>query len=144
MAIFGMGSKWGDNELTESFFEREKITIGWNEGNGNDVHYLLASIKIGDLIYIKSNRPGSRDLKIKGIGIVNENFIEYLKNNGISAKNFIEADSLTISVRWIHKQEFLIEIPKEMGKLTNIRATTLYEEYLPFVQKKIIEKLFPE
>ena len=36
----------------------------------------------------------------------------------------------------------LINIPENIGRLTNIRAATAYEEYLPFVQNKIVKKIF--
>ena len=45
-------------------------------------------------------------------------------------------------VKWIVKDEFHITIPENEGKLTNIRAATVYEEYLPYVQNKIIDYLF--
>ena len=50
--------------------------------------------------------------------------------------------SFFIKVKWIIKEEFIINIPENVGRLTNIRAATVYEEYLPFVQNKIVEKIF--
>lgn len=141
MAIFGIGSKWGNEEVKDLFFKDNKISIGWNDENASDVYYLLASMKIGDIVYLKSNRPGSRTVKVKGICIIMENFIEYLKNNDIDKIDFWNWESMSLKVKWLNKKEFDIKIPENTGKLTNIRAATLYEEYLPFVQKEIIEKM---
>lgn len=49
---------------------------------------------------------------------------------------------LYVNVRWIFKESFEIEIPKNEGRLTNIRAATMYEECLPLVQTRILEKIF--
>lgn len=49
---------------------------------------------------------------------------------------------LYVNVRWISKESFKIEIPENQGRLTNIRAATMYEECLPLVQTKILEKIF--
>ena len=55
------------------------------------IYEAVSLLKVGDILYLKANQPGSR---------TNE------------------------------------------GKLTNIRAATFYEENLPFVQTRILEKLF--
>ncbi len=34
-----------------------------------------------------------------------------------------------------------INIPEEEGKLTNVRAAKIYEEYLPLVQQAIIDRV---
>ena len=39
-------------------------------------------------------------------------------------------------------EKFTVKIPEDEGKLTNIRPATFYEEYLPFVQKQILNKIF--
>ena len=142
LAIFGFGSNWGGEEVKETFFDEEKIIIGWNDETAVDVYSLVSSLKIGDIIYLKSNQPGSRTVKVKGIGIITRNFIECIKNNDYSSTDFTDWNSFFIKVKWLIKEEFIINIPENIGRLTNIRAATAYEEYLPFVQNKIIEKLF--
>ncbi|EKM31862.1 hypothetical protein VCHENC02_2541 [Vibrio harveyi] len=32
-------------------------------------------------------------------------------------------------------------MPEDEGKLTNVRPATFYEEYLPYVQEKIVNEL---
>jgi len=50
-------------------------------------------------------------------------------------------NNFPLPVEWIVKEEFFITITKTIGKLTNIRAATLYEEFLPYVQNEILNKI---
>lgn len=140
MAIFGAGSLWDNNEMKESFFKDENFVIGWNISDANDLYSLISTVKIGDLIYLKSNKPGSLDIKVKGVGIVKDSLLGVLfeneENLSLRKKNF------ELPVKWLNIEEFIISIPQGIGKLTNVRAATLYEECLPFVQKAIITKIF--
>ena len=138
MAIYGVGSKWNDKELAPTFFNEKTFTLGWDEENAEDLYSFLASLKAGDILYLKANRPGSRTIRVKGIGFIRENFISSFcgKKEDIS-----DYQSFSLPVVWIVQEEFLINIPQSVGRLTNIRAATAYEEYLPMVQKIIIEKI---
>ncbi|MGK4568144.1 hypothetical protein [Flavobacterium sp. 3HN19-14] len=140
MAIFGAGSKWEDDEMKDDFFKDENFVIGWNIKDAEDLYSLVSSMKIGDIIYLKANRPGSFDLRIKGIGVVKDSLLNVLfeKEENLSLRK----NNFELPVKWIYQTEFKISIPQNIGKLTNIRAATLYEEYLPFVQKEILEKMF--
>ncbi len=137
MAIFGAGSNWDGDEIKDDFFKNENYVIGWNISEAQDLYSIISSIKVGDIIYLKANRPGSFDVRIKGVGIVRSSLISVLFEKGenlmSTRKNF------ELPVKWIHKEEFIISIPQKLGKLTNVRAATLYEEFLPYVQHKIIE-----
>lgn len=53
----------------------------------------------------------------------------------------LDRNALTIKVKWVYKNEFHIDIPQGDGKLTNVRAATFFEEYLPFVQQEILNRL---
>lgn len=139
MAIFGVGSNWEDGEHKEDFFKEHKFILGWNEKNAKDLYALIASLKVGDILYIKSNQPGSRTIKVKGVGIVKKNFISCIIDNGKS--NTSDWRGLFVEVEWLHKDEFEINIPDGEGKLTCFRSATSYEEYLPFVQSEIIKKI---
>jgi hypothetical protein len=142
MAIFGAGSKWDEDEMKDEFFKNENFVIGWNIKNAEDLYSQISSIKIGDIIYLKANRPGSLDIRVKGIGIVKNSFIGVLfeKQQTLSStKKHFE-----LPVKWIYKTEFHINIPKDTGKLTNVRAATLYEEYLPYAQNQILDKIFSQ
>jgi hypothetical protein len=140
MAIYGAGSNWEGNEVKNNFYTDENYVIGWNINNAEDLYSLISSVKVGDIIYLKANRPGSLDIRIKGIGIVKKSLIKALfdreENLSKTRNNF------KLPVKWIVKDEFKVSIPKDTGKLTNVRAATLYEECLPFVQDEILKKIF--
>ncbi len=139
MAIFGAGSNWDGNEVKNDFFRNENFVIGWDINEAEDLYSQISSIKIGDIIYLKANRPGSLDIRVKGIGIVGKTLVNQLfdkkENLSKNRRNF------ELPVKWIVKNEFQISIPTNTGRLTNVRAATLYEEYMPFVQTEIINRL---
>jgi len=136
MAIFGAGSNWDGNEIKQELFENGNYLIGWDIVNAEDLYTLISSIKVGDIIYLKSNRPGSLDIRIKGVGIVTQSLMQTLFENEIDLAN--RRANFELPVEWIFRDEFIISIPQDTGKLTNIRAATLYEEFLPFVQTEIL------
>lgn len=141
MAIYGVGSKWEDEELKSIFFEEEKFILGWNEPTAKDIYSAVSTIKVGDILYIKANQPGTRKIRVKGVGIVIKNFMNCLNDNEYGGVNFSDWESLFIKVKWIYRKEFMINIPDNEGRLTNYRAATFYEEFLPLVQEKILEKI---
>jgi hypothetical protein len=140
MAIYGVGSKWED-ETKEHFFSEGKFILGWNEGSAKDLYACVAALKVGDILYIKSNQPGSRSIRVKGIGIVTKNLINCINSGEYGNSSISDWQSLFVRVAWVYKDEFYINIPENEGKLTPIRAATIYEEYLPYVQEVIIAKL---
>lgn len=139
MAIFGAGSNWDGTEISQRLFDSSKYLIGWDISDAEDLYTLISSIKVGDIIYLKSNRPGSLELRIKGIGIVTQSLIQSIFDNEIDLSS-IRAN-FELPVRWVIREEFKLTIPEGIGKLTNIRAATLYEEHLPFVQNEIIDRV---
>jgi len=139
MAIFGVGSIWDDDgELAPRFFETDSFILGWGKVSAEDLYSFVASLKAGDILYLKSNQPGSRTIRVKGIGLVKESFISGFDP---SKEDFKNPYSFSIPVAWICQEPFKIVIPEKMGKMTNIRAATVYEEYLPYVQAEIIAKI---
>lgn len=141
MAIFGAGSKWGDDEMKDDFFRNENYVIGWNYSSAKDLYLAIAAIKVGDMIYLKANAPGSKDVRVKGIGIVTKNFMTSLIDEEVNLNDFSSWESLSIRVKWVVRSEFVLTIPANEGKLTNVRAATFYEESLPYVQTKILDEL---
>lgn len=136
MAIFGAGSNWGGDEIREQLFNNNNYLIGWDVINAEDLYTLISTIKVGDIIYLKSNRPGSLNIRVKGIGFVTQSLIQALFKNEVDLAN--SRANFELPVEWIFRDEFIISIPEDTGKLTNIRAATLYEEFLPFVQSEIL------
>jgi hypothetical protein len=146
MAVFGAGSTWyGTDEKKDYFFSNGIYEIGWDYRDAKDLYDAFALLKAGDIIYLKSSSPGSRDIKVKGIGVVTTSFLHSLFLGSNASGLDYENGEITvrIQVKWIIKNEFYLSIPANEGKLTNVRAATFYEESLPFVQKEILDKLFP-
>jgi len=141
MAIFGVGSKWEEEELKDQFFGEGKFILGWNEESAKDLYAFVASLKVGDILYIKANQPGSRTIRVKGIGVVTKSLIGCINSGEYGATGIAEWQSLFVRVAWVHQDEFSITIPNDEGKLTNLRAATIYEEYLPYVQEAIVAKV---
>ena len=139
MAIFGAGSNWSGTEIRQRLFDNNYYLIGWDIADAEDLYTLISSIKVGDIIYLKSNRPGSLDLRIKAIGIVTQSLMQSFFDNEINLSN--RRANFELPVTWIDRDEFRISIPEGTGKLTNVRAATLYEECLPYVQTEIINRL---
>lgn len=143
MAIFGVGSKFGgDTEMKDDFFSNENFVIGWNYASAKDLYGAVSMLKTGDIIYLKANAPGSASIRIKGIGVVTKSFIHCLIEDGLTGADITDWEGLYIKVKWIIKDEFVITIPASEGKLTAIRASTFYEEYLPYVHDEIMNRIF--
>lgn len=140
MAIFGAGSNWEGVEKKEEFFDNQEYVIGWDYNDSKDLYDIISILKAGDIVYLKSNQSGSRTLRIKGIGVVCQSLLHNFFDTQINQEKL----SIAIKVKWVVKKEFKITIPPKEGKLTNFRAATFYEEFLPFVQKQIIETLFTQ
>ena len=146
MAIFGAGSTWDATyEQKDYFFDNGIYEIGWQYSDAQDLYDAFSLLKAGDIIYLKSNSPGSRDIKVKGVGVMVTSFIHSLLSgiNGSKPEDKDGSFRVRLQVKWLIKNEFYISIPASEGKLTNVRAATFYEESLPHVQQAIIDKLFP-
>jgi len=141
MAVYGAGASWDGEDVRDDFFHDDCFTIGWNRLAGSDLQSSLASLKIGDIIYLKSNQPGSRTIRVKGVGIVVRSFIECVQNGEYPSGQITSWESFFIRVSWIIQEEFMISIPADQGRMTNIRAATFYEEPLPFVQQEIVSRI---
>lgn len=139
MAIFGAGSNWDGDEMKDDFFNDDNFVIGWDYNHAKDLYDAVPLLKAGDIVYLKANQVGSRTIRVKGIGT--KTFVHCLIEQGLTKDTIAEWNSLYIKISWVIREEFNIAIPDTEGKLTNVRAATFYEEYLPFVQKAIIEKV---
>ena len=113
--------------MTESFLSNEAACVGWSYRDAPSLHRLMNHIKVGDIIYIKSY-PLAQGLEIKAIGIV-------LDDNVFSVKGVGEA---CLKVKWIWEGSEVI------GKIDDkyyVRRITIYEEFNPDVQKKVVDLL---
>jgi hypothetical protein len=141
MAIFGVGSNWSGEEMSNRFFTEGKFIVGWDVDSAKDLYVFLASLKVGDVLYVKANPPGSREIRVKGVGIVTKSVMGCLISGEFEGSCISDGNGLFVRVRWVDQQEFTVTIPENEGRLTNIRAATIYEEYLPFVQDAILRRI---
>jgi hypothetical protein len=129
MAIFGIGAWHGTRkkDVTDIFLSKKVACVGWSKRDASALHGVMAHIKVGDIIYIKTQQP-DQGLIIKAVGIVVDDEVVPMKDVGESCRR----------VKWIWKGK------ERVGKIHdkyNVRNITLYEEYNPRVQKKVIELL---
>lgn len=66
MAIFGAGSLWNSEEQRDKFFSENRFILGWDNRNASDIYSIMSSVKVGGIIYLKANKPGSKEIKVMG------------------------------------------------------------------------------
>lgn len=131
MAVWGIGAYYkGDNstDKTQDFIDSGFACIGWDEKDASALYQMIKSVKIGDIIYIKSFTPNQKQLYIKAVGIVTDN----CKNH----------DGLGYGVKVKWKEEFIesinITISPEMYR-NNVFNNTMYEEYNENIISKLVD-----
>lgn len=132
MAMFGVGAYFDKDDLSQKFIDNNVIGVGWTKEQAPALFQMVGSIKVGDIVYIKSFSPSSEKIFVRGIGIVVD------AKEAKPIKNII---SLGRNVRWLDKREFEIEKPVEKN---NVRLNTMYEEFNEDVQRKILEQILKE
>ena len=130
MAIFAIGAYY-ETDVSQEFIARSLVGVGWSSAEAPELHEYVKSLKVGDIIYIKSAPPSSPDIHVKGIGIVRDNEIL----DAISTANLVSAGR---NVLWLHTWLFSITKPTERN---NVRLNTIYEELHPDVQQEILRRL---
>ena len=129
MAIFGIGAFWDDHDdKTDEFVINGKACIGWWPTDVPSLYKLLRTVKVGDIIYIKSTPPG--ELRIKAVGIVTDGdsfpYDDNAKQNGVFN---------CLHVKWLWHGGPVIITAKDKY---NVRNNSLYEEVNPEVQKTVL------
>ena len=131
MAVWGIGAHYHGNvkeDKTSDFIINERAYIGWNEKDAPALYRMLDSIKIGDVIYIKSFSLRNKELIIKAVGIVKDTKKTY-NNLGTG-----------IDVAWKNNfKSFSISVTPEIYR-NNVFNNTLYEEF----NKSIIDAIIKE
>ena len=132
MAIFAVGAYYNE-DVSNDFIENNIAGPGWTEDVAPELHQFISSMKVGDIIYIKSAPPSSENITIKAIGVIIDNVL--LKDIA-DTKDIV---SIGRNVKWVVTEKFSIVKPQEKN---NVRLNTMYEEFHPEVQKIIIDKIF--
>lgn len=113
MAIFGIGARYGNKDVSKDFIDNKVACIGWDINNAPSIHEILRYIKVGDIIYVKT-APIGKGLRVKAVGVVIDHKTHQNKNLGTC-----------VSVRWIWNGYKNIGI---IDDKYNVRNNTLYEE----------------
>lgn len=136
MALYGIGCKYGDEDVCSDFIKKKLACVGWGPDEKPFFHGILKDIDIGDIILLKSffQRHGNQVLRIKGIGIIINNKIQEIEDLGHC-----------LDVKWVsYEVDGLIdlEFPNEEYDGGVQRRSTIYKEYNDDICKKIITLLF--
>lgn len=128
MAIYAIGAYY-DHDVSSDFIENGIAGPGWKIDEAPELHQFVRSLKVGDIVYIKSASPSSPDIIVKGIGVIIDDRV-VLDSSVVAAGR---------NVKWLVTESFRISKPVEKN---NVRLNTMYEEFHPAVQFAILEKLF--
>lgn len=74
MAIYGIGAYY-DKDVSSDFITHNLAGVGWSFVDAPELHKFIASIKVGDIIYIKAASPSSPDIIVRGIGIIRDDVL---------------------------------------------------------------------
>ena len=133
MAVWGIGAYYKGSsaaDKTAEFLKDGCVYIGWDETEASALYRMFDSIKLGDIIYIKSFVPKTKQLHIKAIGIVTNT--EKEKSNSLGTG---------ISVRW--KQGFIpitLTVTPQIYR-NNVFNNTLFEEFNEEIIRSIVDVL---
>ncbi len=127
MAIFGVGAYY-ERDVSEDFISQNIVGVGWSDEKAPELKEYFTSLKVGDLVYIKSASPKSKNIKVKAIGIIVDHTVVRDKKIVSTGRN----------VKWLSKEKFNIPKPQEKN---NVRMNTVYEEFHPMVLKEIIDRI---
>ncbi len=133
MAIYGIGAFYDDGrgDVSQTFIAKGMAGVGWGRDKAPELHRFIASLKVGDIIYIKAAPLANSDIRVRAIGFIEDNDLLDKK----ATKGLVEAGR---RVRWRVKKEFRVAKPQERN---NVRTNTLYEEHHPEVQRQIMRRL---
>lgn len=130
MAIYGIGAYY-DHDVSPDFIANHLAGTGWSSTEAPELHKFLASLKVGDIVSLKSSSPSSADIFVRGIGIVRDDvLLDAAATSGLvlAGRNLV----------YKFTNEFRIRKPQEKN---NVRRNTMYEEFHPDVQAEIIKRL---
>ncbi|MFJ2682199.1 hypothetical protein ACIOYV_00500 [Pseudomonas sp. NPDC087342] len=128
MAIYAIGAYY-DEDVSVKFISQAIAGPGWGVEKAPELHQFVRSLKVGDVVYIKSVPPSSPDIIVKGVGFVVDD--EIVLDSSVV--------SIGRNIKWLVVKHFRIPKPAEKN---NVRLNTMYEEFHPLVQSEILKKLF--
>lgn len=129
MAVYAFGADYDGKDVYVDFISSNCVGIGWSYKDNTSGHNLVKSMKAGDVVYIKKCNIGS-DITVRAVGIVTD----------YESKTVPGIAEIARNVRWLYKNEFVVQNPKSTDK-NNVRSNSVYEEFNLDVISQIIEKL---
>ena len=128
MAIFGIGAFF-EKDVSQAFIKKNLVGIGHSVEGAPELHQFMRTLKVGDIVYIKSFSPRSRHILVKEIGVI-------IDDKAVIEKNIVSCGR---HVRWVSTEKF--SIPKPTNEKNNVRNNSMYEEFHPEVQDRILKRL---
>jgi hypothetical protein len=128
MAIYAIGAYY-DEDVSGEFIANNIAGPGWSIAEAPELHQFVRSLKVGDIVYIKSASPSSTDIIVKGIGVI-------IDDELVTTSNVVAAGR---NIKWLVTGSFRVQKPREKN---NVRLNTMYEEFHPAIQSAILAKLF--
>ncbi len=133
MAVYGIGAMYGGaDDQTDNFIKMSVACVGWSPTDAPAAHAQMASVKTGDVFFIKSYAP-TAGLHIKAVGIVTDG----------TFRKITDTVGWGVSVRWVQIPEGRIVVGPVEDHSDYMRRGTLYEEYNPSVIKRVLDVLVP-
>jgi hypothetical protein len=131
--IYAIGSVFGSSEEKLSDFISQNVAcIGWPRDEAPALHQILQKMVVGDIIFVKAFPPSS-GLHVKAVGIITSSEIFNVPNLGYGR-----------AVQWVWSAtegRVHFTIGRLNDRYDNMRNGTLYEEFGPEVQTRIIDIL---
>lgn len=118
MAIYGVGAHHDGVDVTQEFISNECACTNWSATQAPALYVFMNSLKIGDIIYIKSYPPNI-GLIVKAIGLVRDNMARSYPNLGFG-----------VPIKWLWQGNQVVNFSDKY----NVHQNTLYEEFVPEVQ----------
>jgi hypothetical protein len=133
MAVYGIGATYnGTEDQSDNFIGNGVACIGWSPGDAPAAHAQMTTVKMGDIIFIKSYAP-SAGLHIKAVGIITDN----------TFRKITDTLGWGVSVRWVPLPNGKIVIGPVEDHSDYMRRGTLYEEFNPSVIRRVLDVLVP-
>ena len=131
MSVWGIGAYYND-DMSGDFISNGVACLGWSKQDAQPLHSMLSTVKIGDIIYIKSFVKQKKQLIVKAIGIVKSEVCDNPNNVNLG---------YGVCVKWKENfNEEIFDITPEMYR-NNVFNNSLYEEYNNNIIKTIVNKL---
>lgn len=128
MAIYGLGTHYDRGDVSMEFVASGLACVGWSEVDAPAAHGMFRAVKVGDIFYLKSHSP-KVGLIIKAVGLVINNLI----------RDDIYPDlGSCMPVKWVWSGR---EVVGRIDDKYNVRNITLYEEFNPDVQARVLSLL---